>query len=1152
MPWNNANRWNTGSVPSATDDVVIPANTGVIQLVADVNINSLTMEGGLIDAYDTGCPFGWSIDPEGTTASKCYKLFESPLPYYEADYFCNHNNTADSPIPSQDLSGTIDARLMHIRHRNELQVAKRLCRGVDRTSAANTQGCWIGLRDKLGKGKGFFDWLDIGVVGEDSLFLDWRRNEPNNHTISKGNTTNGELCTELIPHQYDPLLLEQGSWNDESCSILKPFICQMYKNTNRYTMTITGNVLITKGVFEGGFMTIGGSDNVFTEFTVLRSSALTLVTGSTSTIGTLYLEDGSSLEAETGAALQTGAYSATEQAFIGEAMSVSTSTASGSLAMQPLVTIVDFAIQRNTVVSAEVTVTGTITIGIDSNMELLQGGTLSGGSLDLQSAASQLLLNGYSSKLSTYDAFELVVANRGKYMGEYYGPDRGDLEFSYLREQSATGVYKLQTTAYTTGAVEVTTCIPFNATGAELIAILDALPSVSSRGGTTIRRYGDAQNVRFKYGYTYRIEMDAPDSIVFASGPLDLSFNCYGLDCGCADTKIPVLSGISGISECTAGEKRSLVDPRACTLTPHIAVSRISSLASISTSGSGSIVINDGVHRLPWKSLVTIKCLSGTGVVGANQIEWLGIESRNIGRIVVAGTGWVAWDSSYVLYLPDWEYARGFVQTLDTAPSFNMQVTNFYLDGLGSILSSCPTSTLYWTTGSWAGGMIGGRVTLFITTLINMIGTDKSLRYSITMHILETAEMIWSTGDISLADGSDMIVDGAMKVESVKSAPVRIGMAVLLDESYIGTKTDTTVTLLERTSGRSWHDYFDRSLPAELKTGWYTNPLCGEECLDTNHLTISKQGTVECQDNSKITFHLPIDLIEDSSLTMGQNVELEMASGGICGNRVIMNIGGNTTLKLSGGQMKMRALCTIQGEGELLSTGGAHDLSFSVESHITIAGGSLIWPEANGNGKTITFRGGLDMQQEGKLIIEPFSTQILILDDVLLKDDCLIQFPLLGIGTQASTFDEQDAPDPTPRGILFATKTMTWEGGTLRGKADFVSEVELFLDVAEKKIESLAKLVNRGHCEWGRGEIITSDQGDFLNFGEIQMRYSESFANMLYEGTELPKKNGGDVFALNYHSYDMDQGALDFSSYVEERTRFVSRAPDDYVPPVRV
>lgn len=192
------------------------------------------------------------------------------------------------------------------------------------------------------------------------------------------------------------------------------------------------------------------------------------------------------------------------------------------------------------------------------------------------------------------------------------------------------------------------------------------------------------------------------------------------------------------------------------------------------------------------------------------------------------------------------------------------------------------------------------------------------------------------------------------------------------------------------------------------------------------------------------------------------------------------------------------------------------------------------------------------MQQEGKLIIEPFSTQILILDDVLLKDDCLIQFPLLGIGTQASTFDEQDAPDPTPRGILFATKTMTWEGGTLRGKADFVSEVELFLDVAEKKIESLAKLVNRGHCEWGRGEIITSDQGDFLNFGEIQMRYSESFANMLYEGTELPKKNGGDVFALNYHSYDMDQGALDFSSYVEERTRFVSRAPDDYVPPVRV
>ena len=26
-------------------------------------------------------------------------------------------------------------------------------------------------------------------------------------------------------------------------------------------------------------------------------------------------------------------------------------------------------------------------------------------------------------------------------------------------------------------------------------------------------------------------------------------------------------------------------------------------------------------------------------------------------------------------------------------------------------------------------------------------------------------------------------------------------------------------------------------------------------------------------------------------------------------------------------------------------------------------------------------------------------------------------------------------------------------------------------------------IVNRGHCEWGVGDLTTSDQGDFLNLG---------------------------------------------------------------------
>lgn len=78
---------------------------------------------------------------------------------------------------------------------------------------------------------------------------------------------------------------------------------------------------------------------------------------------------------------------------------------------------------------------------------------------------------------------------------------------------------------------------------------------------------------------------------------------------------------------------------------------------------------------------------------------------------------------------------------------------------------------------------------------------------------------------------------------------------------------------------------------------------------------------------------------------------------------------------------------------------------------------------------------------------------------------------------------------------------------------------------------SLAKLVNLGHAEWSTGDIIMADQADFVNLGTVQMSNgSELFsADMLVEGTVIPRENGGDFFALEFHSYDLDLGALDFS-----------------------
>lgn len=114
----------------------------------------------------------------------------------------------------------------------------------------------------------------------------------------------------------------------------------------------------------------------------------------------------------------------------------------------------------------------------------------------------------------------------------------------------------------------------------------------------------------------------------------------------------------------------------------------------------------------------------------------------------------------------------------------------------------------------------------------------------------------------------------------------------------------------------------------------------------------------------------------------------------------------------------------------------------------------------------------------------------------------------------------------------------------MKGKADFNALSSLYLNssTSSRNIQSLAKLVNRGHCEWGQGDIVTSDQGDFVNFGTVQMMNGQAsfssnifykgphvttlaskFFNLFSIGTELPIENGGDVFALDYHSWDMDQ-----------------------------
>lgn len=751
-----------------------------------------------------------------------------------------------------------------------------------------------------------------------------------------------------------------------------------------------------------------------------------------------------------------------------------------------------------------------------------------------------------------YDFFSLSISISG-YMYVVRRPVVGEYFHNYLKEDGpVVGVYRLIVTDYAPShygsttlqeRVNVTKCIPYNATADELKTYIADFPAITSRGGVTIRRYGDG-NVNFKYGYSFRLDIDSPSIDVFDWGPISIAFYCQGIaECGCAETKVPMQN--LGLSECPLRVgNSSMSDPGECAIPPSISMKRITTQSFTQTSGNGTLVIGNGLHRLPPKCHFAISSFGGRGIVGSDVISWKTFGVDAIGTVVFTGTSWWSWDSALVLFEASWEYLRGFVKELSSVPPFTMTADQFYVGGFGSVYSAAPNSNISWKNGTWAGGSIGGRCTVIISQSMIANGNNKALHDAVTLWILSTASLEWITGNISLADGADMIIEGKMLIKTVGTRQY-IGQAVLLSAPQ---SQPESVALLQTEMGRNWHGYFDLSLPMELWGGWYQNPLCGSQCLAVNQITIRDNGVVNCVELANVGFVAPLNLIGYSKLYLGTNGTVDIFSGGICGNDVVMDMAAGTNVVLSGGNFQMRATCTIQGQGELFIAEGTHDLAFSIAAHITINGGILRWPLSRGTKKTINFNGGLLIQNVGTLQVEPFSTTIIVHKEVHLKDSCSVIFPMIGIAAQAAPSDRQDAPDSSPRGNFTVSGIFRWDGGTLLGKADFNSMNILYIDGTTKYIRSLGKMVNYGHCEWGTGDIITDDNAGFLNKGTIQMRYGTSNyeGGVLMKGTIVPVENGGDVFANNYHSWDMDEGRLSYQEYITLRTLFVSRAPNGW------
>ena len=1135
------------------DTVVFPTEVStVLKLEHDVSLNTLEMADGTMIAADSQCPKGWSISPLSTDGRsfKCYKLFENITDYESASESCRASGY-----------GSIGSRLALINDYDELKVVQGLCRGDD-DSNAYRYGCWIGMYDIHGNGT--FRWeqhekfsrlsTDFDRSSYVLSFYDWKRASRTNISvaITGENIEESKRCVHIAPWQTDPLVQEQGSFMDVGCFLPKSYICQLNAYTERYSLNVKTATIEGPSELDGGDLTtVSGA--IIDEFRLMRSATVTIAESSTSnSIQALVLEDGSALFADESfefkihsdprnpsliglgdSMVHTGGAQPTIYLAAGKNISIGDSSSSSSSTM---------------VIDARIDLHGTIQVGENTNLYLKQGGDLSMGALDVKNS-STVNLDGYACRFSSYDSFDLRLSHRSAFLGEYAGD-----------ASTEPGVYKLGVTVSDSTIVEETTCIPYNATADELAEKLNILDAISQRGNVTVRRTGSAYDPLDGFGYLYRIELDATPTDHFQHRRVEIYLAGYGPHVRCAETTVSLLDP-TGMQTCALQGKSSKIRAKSCVIPPDISITRISALAyTRSLSSTGRLIVSKGNHRMPPISTLTIGSTNGRAIASADRLEWRGIDLSESGSLTITGKGWSSWDATRLLYAPDDTEGREWAG-LDSVNGVYMTVSDhMFMSGSSNFLVSSPDSTILvqGDKNYWNGGIMRGIGRMMIDQSLSVGGSFKSLQDLFTLNIEAGAIMNVTAGNISMSNGAVINVEGTMVVKrnNTEFNRVYIGQSNIFGINISALdRNDSLRDLLKIYPARNWAGYYDRTIPIEESGGWYPNPECkGQRCLEQPTINVKGSGKVEVEDYSNITFIAPVNFKDQSTLVIFKNAYTEFMSGGACGGSVVLNIGENSRYELTGGNFLMSKTCQIQGKGELTSLAGEHTLASLIQAHITIKGGTLLWPLSNLAG-TITFDNGLLMSHTGKMRLEPWSTIVEVKGVVEFRDECTVEFPV--IGTAAQPFLSDDFPrvlDKSPRGALIAKDKMIFNGGTLQGKADFIGEKNSIMELSEhvnengykgvKKIMNLAKLVNRGLAVWYSGDILMENTADMLNEGKFLMNDGKSFnANNYYAGIIIAKEQGGDMFAENYHSYDLDQGALDYSDYVGKRAESITIPP---------
>jgi hypothetical protein len=283
-------------------------------------------------------------------------------------------------------------------------------------------GCWIGLTDKLGNGA--FNWIDPKAVGpsfQTSIYYDWQKDQPDNSTISNGQVNiGGEKCVAIMPWVDNPLLQEQGGWNDEGCGLKKSFICQRFTRNVGFTLDILNNVLISgHSLITGGAVTFHGITNI-TSLNVTASRVVFL--NETRVSHSLRLSNNARMDVSRDVYLlaSTTVGESTDKGAV-PVISVLKSTSKMIIGgcswsfQSPHVTACATASGSSSngaiVINAQMNSQGIISVLPKTSVSFNAGGDFARSRLKLQAKDSIINIGGYASKLSTYDAFELSLSN---------------------------------------------------------------------------------------------------------------------------------------------------------------------------------------------------------------------------------------------------------------------------------------------------------------------------------------------------------------------------------------------------------------------------------------------------------------------------------------------------------------------------------------------------------------------------------------------------------------------------------------------------------------------------------------------------------------------------------------------------------------------